>query len=304
MVPDYIAAVLADSPAAFWELQDPSGNPQDSSGNGKHMDGTSIVTSLSYRNPLGPMSSYVMILTRAALKRSADTVISATNNMTMEIWVATYSNDNTFIPVFWLGVISAATNPSSLGNDGWGLYSSNSGGSARPLIRVVNGGTLTGSTVSTTPWAGSSGNTMEHVVIVRRSGTWELWRNGVQDTSIGTFIDAPGAYNYAGQGAFIGVANASSETFRTAWAALYPVALSASRIQAHYNAMMQWDNAQPILDEQPTAVAAGAFTTKGQGGLMPATPPSYAEYEEFSWVSTGDVEIDYASGGGGSVYVP
>jgi hypothetical protein len=36
----YSSEVLADSPRGYWRMNEASGNPQDSSGNGLHMDTT------------------------------------------------------------------------------------------------------------------------------------------------------------------------------------------------------------------------------------------------------------------------
>lgn len=302
MVPDYIPAVLADSPAAFWQLQDIADFPQDSSGNGKHMDTDAIASGVggttTYAVQYGPMSSVYVRLNRSLVARSADSVLSAVDNVTMEIWVQQLTLGNSTQPFFWIGGNNGVG--TGLGTNSWGLRAPQVGSvNTGPQISVLNGGTLASSVNSSNAaWLSA---VWTHIVAVRRAGTWELWQNGVQDTSIGTFTGAPGA---GATSAAIGFANTSFvQSSHVAFAALYNVPLSPTRIVAHYNAMWQWENAQPILDEQPTAVAAGAFTTKGNGGLMPNTPPAFAEYEELSWLSTGDVEVDYASGGGGSAFV-
>lgn len=244
MKADYIAAVLADSPAAFWELQDAADFPQDSSGNGKHMDSKSVGTSLTYRSAaFGPASAYCVALSKAALWRSTDTVITAVNNMTMEFWQGVSFTEVASQEVFFLGNVSGATDANSLGSNGWGVATNNAG---HPFIRLFNGGTLHDSAAATGSWSASAGNSFKHFVVVRRAGTWELWINGVQDTGIGAFTFAPGAYGGVNQVAYIGQNDTGGRalSFSIAYAALYASALSSARILAHYNAMVStWENA-------------------------------------------------------------
>lgn len=309
MVPDYLAAVLLDSPAAFWELQDAGDFPQDSSGNGKHMEGKSIAAGtglLNYRpvasGIYGPLSSYCVQQQRATFTRSTDTVLTAIDNISMELWYGSYGNDNVFVQLFFVGALTGSTNASTLGNNGWGIYNGNSGGTASPGIRVLTAGTLSTSSLAhaSPPTTGQ----WQHIVIVRRSGTWEMWINGAQDTGIGTFTAAPGPYTGAGQGVYLGTANTTGNVFRSAFAALYPVALSPTRITAHYAAMVALNNAHVELDEHPTGILGAAFTTKDAAqGLVPDRPPHDADYPELSWLGTGTADIEYASGGDASLFV-
>jgi hypothetical protein len=301
VLPDYIAAVLADSPAAFWEFQDAGDYPQDSSGNGKHMDTKAVVTTLSYRDPsfVGPQSSFFIREVTASLGRVADTVLTATDNITMELWLRSVSSGAT-LEVFFIGAATGMSHANSIGSNGWGLASNNAN---RPVIRVLNGGALTDkvSTASFNPTA-----LWHHYVLARRSGAWELWIDGVQDASIGSFTAAPGAYAGAGQAVYIGQADPTpgeALTLNVAFPALYPVALSASRIAAHYDAMFTWNNAYVELDNSTDPVLPGTFTTTdGRQGLVPDRPYHFADYNELSWLTTGDTDIEYASGGGASLF--
>src|SRR5437660_602584 len=89
----YVAAILADSPAAFWELQDSSGLPQDSSGHGHHM--TATTGPLAYRDP-GPFGSDFAIRfgdLAAATQTAFDFTV---NNMSLEAWVQIVAAGTTF----------------------------------------------------------------------------------------------------------------------------------------------------------------------------------------------------------------
>jgi hypothetical protein len=241
MVADYIAAVLADAPAAFWQLQDAADFPQDSSGHGKHMDSKAVQTSLTYRavgTTFGPANSFAINQQSASLYRSTDTVLTATDNITVEVWIKGFTQGNAFLEVFFFGASTGVTDANTLGTAFWGLGTTNAG---KPIIRVRTASSLQDSPAATASFGTGA---WTHVVILRRSGTWEVWINGVQDTGIGTFTATPAAYGGAGQIVYLGQAYPSAAlSFQSAFAALYNSALSGTRIAAHYNAMLAFNNA-------------------------------------------------------------
>lgn len=278
---DYVAAVMADAPKAFWPMQDSADFPQDVSGNGKHMDSKGVVGSIAYRGAVGPRSAFSVALASAYVMRAADPVLTAVDNLTMEVWLSAFSGGNAFEPVFAVASASGATNGNSIGSNGFMLSTSNT---LHPLVRVLNGGALSSSATSTNGYPGAG--FWSHYVVVRRAGTWELWINGVRDTSIGTLTATPGSLS--GLTVFIGHAeSALAQGEWVAYAALYDTPLSGARIAAHYAAMNVWPSLEPIRDDAPTAVEAGSFTTQGGNGIVGDRPPHQADYPMLSWLQSG-----------------
>lgn len=282
---DYVTAVLADSPLAFWPLQDAGDFPQDISGNGNHMDTKSVGTSLTYRTGLtqGPMSSYAIATNLAYVGRAASP-LTATDNLAFEIWAKSVATSATE-PFFGVAASTFFDNGNAPGSAGYVLESTNIGqfliiginSSATPTFKQF---------YSTAPGAGMRATGWSHVVAVRRAGVWELWINGVQVGSAETYT--PGAPT--GLGVWIGSRGSSGSPTASgqfAYAALYNAPLSGTRIAAHFAAMSSWPVGQIEQDNQPTAVAAGTFTTQGGNGLRPDVPPHYADYPELSWLGIG-----------------
>lgn len=210
----YISEVLADSPKAFWEEQDASGNPVDSSGNG--LDMTSISGSPSYRK-IGPQGNDYGIETAGSQQFSRSTISTVVNNLTIEMWLYPEIITDIRQGVFLNG--NSASN-------GYGVYVDTSTLKYHVLICGVAFGAA-----STTPLVL---NVWQHLVVVRRSGQWEYWRNGVQDaTNPGT--TAPNTPS--GGSTAIGNPFSASMQAAQAYVAFYETALSSTRIAAHYNAV-------------------------------------------------------------------
>lgn len=213
---DYASAVLADSPLAYWELQEASGNPQDSSGNGRHITTTSGTP--DYRFATGPCGDDFGIQLAGGEMFSRSVVSTATNNVTIELW--------------YKHVSSGANNQNMVyngnsGSNGWGIIMGSSSG---PTYRGLCGGVAllgAGATaLGTTNW--------HHLVINRDSGDsnrWKLYLDGAVDNS------NAGTTNPSAPAGNLGIGTTSLQAIY-AHVAVYGTALSAARILAHYNAAL------------------------------------------------------------------
>lgn len=87
LLEQYVDAVLANSPVGYWKMDESSGLPQDSSGNGNHM--TAVTGSPSYQQagPFGAGSIELAIEYPSAANHERAVVSTATANITVEMWV-------------------------------------------------------------------------------------------------------------------------------------------------------------------------------------------------------------------------
>lgn len=206
----YAEEVLADSPLAFYKLDEASGLPQDSSGNGNHM--TDVVGTPEYQIA-GPFSnSYgikYLTTTNEQHFQNAD-ITDAVDNITFEFW-------------FYL---LAANGGISVGNSSNGLAVVISG--AVLQVRAAGSTLSTGHTMPTLSW--------NHVAVIRRSTTWEVYFNGeLWSNNIGTTTPT----TPASIGLTIGKHKQTTSydpdiVFSNV--AFFTTALSAERIKAHYDA--------------------------------------------------------------------
>lgn len=227
----YVAAVLADTPVAFWECQDSSGLPVDSSGNGLNMTASGGTPVYQQQGPF--TSDYAIRLADAYYTRPA--VTTATDNFTMECWVSPLAEGT-----YGGGLIRNAT---SGGLDGW-VTVTNTGGKflcvAENVAVLATSANQLVSQQAQSSWSmpllgvgGSGSRAWNYVVTQRSSGTWVYYFNGAVDTAnAGTAGPiTPGGSALAGF---------SDSTFtwdaRFAYVAIYNTALSGTRVAAHYTA--------------------------------------------------------------------
>lgn len=210
----YVAAVLASNPVGFWKMDEASGMPQDSSGNGNHMTALSAGTP-DYQQA-GPFSgAYGIRLQGGENFRRLAPVSTVTNNFSLEmfyLWEAAGGNDR----LFYNGDFDS--------DPGWGI-DYQSGGSK---IRALYGGVA---------WEAESTFTVDngppvwhHIIIVRDAGTTKYYVNGALDTAnAGT--NTPNTPTTA---TFIGSTSLVTGTY--SMCAIYSTALSAADAAAHYAA--------------------------------------------------------------------
>ena len=206
---EYVAEVLSDSPRAYWKLDEASGLPQDSSGNGLHM--TTNTGTLLYRQP-GPMSS-AAILYNGGTGSSRSTVTTVTDNFSIETWIKT--------PLLTLDNQRGVYNGNSSA-DGWGFLVDMS-----LKFKALAGGvsflSASAAALSTTEF--------KHVVIQRSGTVWTYYVNGVEDTAnAGTSTpNAPGAADSS-----IHLDGFMQAVY--AHVAIYETALGAVKVADHYAA--------------------------------------------------------------------
>ena len=198
-------------------LQDASGNPVDSSGNG--LDMTSVVGTPTYR-AAGPMSDYALEFDSFTenVQRSSQ-VSTVTTNFSIEFW--------------WYPIEVGAAGRTIFRNDtgaasGWGV-STESAAATTKFARVVSS-TVGPASVNTPPL-----NAWSHIVVLRREVSvgdnhWEYYFNGNIDTDpvADTAPATPAGVVQLNAGNFLRA--------RYAYVAVYEKALSANRISAHYQA--------------------------------------------------------------------
>lgn len=206
----YVAAVLADTPRAFYQLQDASGNPVDSSGNALNM--TSVTGAPAYHE-IGPLSDFAIRLESTETLVRSTQVSTVVDNFTMEIWIKLTSVGSNGRNVLSNG-FSATT--------GWGILVDTD----FKFLGAVNDGAGVGSK-SVNPLSTSA----YHMInVLRRAATWEYYFDGALDTPTG----AAGVPGIPAGPVQVGAGSVLDAT--VAYASIYETALSAGRILAHYQA--------------------------------------------------------------------
>ncbi len=207
----YAAAVLTDSPVAYWEYQDCSGFPVDSSGSGLNMNAVTSTSGLIYRRPgalTDPRDLSIEQAGGSTFTRSAP-VSTVTNNFTIEMWVKVAAVTFTNQALVYNGIGST---------DGWGLMIDTD----FKLLYLAGGVAFGGKNTTAL-----TVNTWAHIAVTRNT-TWTYYVNGSPDGTGGTTTpNVPATRVQVGDGAV--------QRFQS-HIAIYNTALSAARIAAHYAA--------------------------------------------------------------------
>jgi hypothetical protein len=243
---DYIAAVLADSPVAYYKLDDSSGQPQDSSGNAQH--------TTTARNSTNPAATYGLGGPRDGTTRAITTldkafvvpnpVMTVVDNLTIEAWVgsSTGTGGEPPVPVTACGANGSGGTPGG-GADGYsiGVNASNHigidlhGGSGSPglgsdpsdgLLTVWGSGAVRGNRT-----LGSPNILWSHCLVIRRAGTWEYWVDGQSESPSFGASFAPSTPTKETT-----IFNSHTSFHLTQYVchvAYYNIALSSTRIAAH-----------------------------------------------------------------------
>jgi hypothetical protein len=207
-----VSAVLLDSPLAFWELQDASGNPVDSSGNG--LDFTSVLGSPTYE-AAGPISDFAIEFA-GGQGTSRATISTVTDNFSIELFIYPVSVTNTSQTIFYNG--NGASN-------GFGLLTNYAASNFR-LVAICGGVGFLAQFNTTL-----SVNTWYHVVVVRESTVWTYYVNGAVDLA-----NAGTTSPNTPSGGTTKINTDSSVHFSAAYVAYYETPLSAAEVAAHYAA--------------------------------------------------------------------
>lgn len=211
----YSLEVLADSPGAYWRMNEASGQPQDSSGNGNHTVGVSGTPIYSQPGLISDPSARSIRLEAASVEYfwAADSAtLSYADTFTLEAWVKRAS-------------LSAAEEGLVVRlSQGGGMYlePANTLMIAKSEVAVIANSTTT---IADTTNA-------HHVVVTKNGATTKLYIDGVDRT--GAVTDATCVDN--DQNVWIGIEGPGYASFDgyISEVAVYPTALSAARIQAHY----------------------------------------------------------------------
>lgn len=203
----YSNLVLQLAPRAFWKMDDLSGLPQDSSGNGNHM---TTMTGTQYRQP-GPYGGMWAILFNAGQKAQRANVSTQLNNITWEAWVNVVSISSGGDEIF--------RNSGS----GWGVLLN-----TNLKIQAEAPGVGTANQSDTAIVAA----TWYHLGVVREAGTWKYYRNGAIETAnAGTLVPVATPNNTA-------INPGDFTKMYHSMVAVYDSALPESTFLAHYQAMV------------------------------------------------------------------
>lgn len=206
---DYVAAVLASSPRAYWKLDESSGLPQDSSGNGLHMTGSAGTIT---RGVVGPFADFLGYQFEGGAGVSRAAVSTQQDDFTFEAWLR----------------------PQVITNDDQTLLKNNTVSQGWDLVIDTNfryQGLVQG--VAFLPYGATTlaANKWAHVVVMRRAGAWLYFVNGSPD---GT----PGSSTPGGAPTVTGIGGSVSVQFRASHVAYYNVALSDADVLAHFSAAL------------------------------------------------------------------
>lgn len=226
---NYNTEVLADSPAGFWKMDEASGNPQDSSGNGKHMTALSGIGTVVYEEA-GPFSGSKSIRYigsgSPALHHDGPNTLTVTDNFTIELWVKGALDDCGGITT---GGVNLACRSRSTAN-GMNLFANT----------TVVGGDI--------PHGDSVNGYWIHAAWIRRSGTWESYLNGSLFLTSGTATPSAHSLTYLG-----GTPTFNAQVTSLSNVAVYNSALSAARILAHYAAAMDYGKSVELFPIMATS---------------------------------------------------
>lgn len=250
---DYVAAVLADAPVAYYKCDEGSGLLQDSSGNGKHTTttrtGTGPSVGYGWGGPGDTSVRAIQSINTCFVVPSA--VMSAQDNWTLECWAGASTQNQGAAPP--LGLIAVGLNTAAgtpVGGNGYSLGIYNGG-----TFSLVNGlgtdfhggGGTPGSGAdpsngavyaafganSTRGSQGILGSPMawSHILIIRRSGNLEYWVDGQMESPAFGAGFGPNVPTFETR-IFKGNASFNAAEYMC-HAAFYDHALSPTRIAAH-----------------------------------------------------------------------
>lgn len=221
---DFIAAINADTPKAFYQCQEASGTIVDSvAGGGVSL--SNLFGTIAYQQP-GPMSDFSIRFNTTGNAFSNNVPSLVIDNLTFGLWAKPGGGSISNGRRVFIG--------SGSGSRGWEIHVDLDG----RFRYSINGGATDGALSV----GALSSSAFKLIHVVRRSGTWEYYLNGVLDTSnAGT--DTPTAA-LTSDSAQLG-AGADLDIY-IGYAFVFESAISSARILAHYNAGLVISPIPPI----------------------------------------------------------
>lgn len=221
----YDAEVLADSPRAYWKLSESSGSSfADSSGNSLTLTKGSTGTINYNQTPIAPglNSCIEMAGADAWLSRAHDALLNLGNVYTLEAWVT---------PTVLTGLNWANIVDKSAGAYCFGYYNGGAGPSGQVISVRSNIAVLQTSSSNLTV------SQPYHLVVTKNGSTRAMYVNGVSVGTGGTNSTCANNSStfYLGRSGNTTSATNHMRGFISN-VAIYPTALSSTRIAAHYTA--------------------------------------------------------------------
>lgn len=232
----YAAQVLADSPAAYYRMDEASGQPQDSSGNGNHTTVTGGTPTYGQTGGIttDPTDGAILLDGTTEYFSAPDhATLDTGDTFSLEAWINRSGGFATSHTVVDKGTTGGTPSYRMFLDDGTGQFG----------VEKSGGGTICKSTSLIDQTA-----TWYHLVFTKATTTSHLYLNGVDVTgtvtnqTIGNTTDA----------LFIGVeGNGLSNYLDTLIdeVAVYPTALTSSQVLSHYYAGISNYSAEVLIDE-------------------------------------------------------
>lgn len=238
----YSDEVLADSPLLYYRFDETSGTTvTDSSGNSN--DGT-YYNSVTLNEPSLLASDNVS----KAISLTAGTdyigfptgLVTGQTSWTIELW---------------------ANAPNKASGEGFSVFMGTNTGSAAAFIDFKNNNITFGGYSNDLGYAYTYNNTTVHVVYTYDGTTRRGYINGVQVASDTPTLTLGSAYGIIGYHPYYGPGSASGDYVGTLdEVAIYNTALSATRIQAHYNAGIDVSSQTTLLIHSNTTNGSTTYT--------------------------------------------
>lgn len=226
----YSSEVLADSPVAWYRLSESSGQPQDSSGNARHTTVTGGSPTYSYPGAISSDATNTAISFSGSgqyFSAADHALLDVGDIFTLEAWVRVPT-------VVGGGGIRRSIVDKGTNGFWFGLL-------ANGTVQFSKQDVEDGPTGGLIPAA----NTWFHYVATENSGTPKIYRNGIDITVAG------GSPTIESTATVLKIGSSINDQY---WegqldeVAIYPTALSAPRILAHYTAGIAPKIRSPQLD--------------------------------------------------------
>lgn len=221
---EYTAAVLADSPVAFYKLDEASGLPQDSSGNGRHMTTTTGSPQYQQTGPFSGSSAIYFNAAGALENFSTGTPVStATSNVSAECWGKGLQHAS--------GAQRFMNNGDGI-TTGWRLYKDSGAGKTVSLTVGSSGN------IALVPKSCSDDQWYHYVIVLNGTTDWDLHVNG--DLFLADIFEGvSGVFVTPATETRIGPATNSANIW-VSNVSFYDSILSPTRIRAHYEAALDY----------------------------------------------------------------